>query len=89
MKLAILVQPRASMNEVAGWQGEVLKVRLSAPPVDGEANAALVAFLAKSWKLKKAQIAITSGHRGRRKTLEITGVESADFLKSLWTFPNK
>lgn len=69
----IKVIPNASKNSIEGFQGDVLKVRIQAPPDKGKANDALIAFLAKSWKLSKSQIRIISGHTSRLKKIEITG----------------
>jgi uncharacterized protein (TIGR00251 family) len=86
LKLNILVQPRASKNAVVGWQGPALKVRLAAPPVDGEANAALLDFLAKEFGLKKRQLALSSGASSRRKVIEILAADEAVFTEKLKTY---
>jgi uncharacterized protein (TIGR00251 family) len=86
LKLSILVQPRASKNAVVGWQGEALKVRLAAPPVDGEANAALLAFLAKEFGLKKRQVALSGGASSRRKVIEILAADEAALTEKLKTY---
>lgn len=83
MKLDILVQPRASKSGIVGWQGGALKVRLSAPPVDGEANAALVEVLAKELGLKKNAIRLASGPASRRKTVEITVADESALKEKL------
>ena len=59
----------------------LLKLKLAAPPVDGEANAALIAFLSKALSLRKADIAIRSGHTGRIKILQLTGDSAAILMK--------
>jgi hypothetical protein len=69
--LKVLVQPRASRNAIVGWQGDELKITLTAPPVDGAANAALVAFVAEALHLKKRQITLHSGETSRHKVLAI------------------
>ncbi len=76
-ELLVLVQPRASRTKVVGEHDGRLKIALAAPPVDGEANAALVEFLADLLGLKRAQIALLDGQTGRRKRLKLSGV-SAD-----------
>lgn len=73
--LKVLVQPRASRNAIVGWQGDELKIALTAPPVDGAANAALIAFAAEAFNLKKRQITLHSGETSRHKVLAI---DSAD-----------
>jgi uncharacterized protein (TIGR00251 family) len=72
--LEILVQPRASRSRVVGEHGGRLKVQLAAPPVDGEANAALVELLASVLGVRKGDIEILRGDAGRRKTVRVAGV---------------
>jgi uncharacterized protein (TIGR00251 family) len=74
----VRVQPRASRTEVAGTHGEAVKIRLAAPPVEGAANAALAAFLAKQLGVSKSAVRIVKGERGRNKVVEVDGVTRAD-----------
>lgn len=67
----IVVQPKSSRDEIAGIHGDRLKIKLTAPPVDGKANAALIAFLAKKLGIAKSRITIVRGETGRKKTLFI------------------
>lgn len=69
--LNIKVQPRASRDELAEVLGDSLKVRITAPPVDGAANKHLIAFLAKIFKVSKSQITLISGETGREKRLRV------------------
>ena len=71
MTLAVHVQPRASRNAVVGWHGDALKVALTAPPVDGAANAALIAFIAEHFGLKRSQISLVRGDSSRHKLLAL------------------
>ena len=75
--LEILVQPRASRTRAIGEQGGRLKIQLAAPPVDGEANRALVEFLAEALGVRKGEVAILRGETGRRKTVRVSGVVAA------------
>src|SRR5512140_1825945 len=75
--LEILVQPRASRSRVVGEHDGRVKIQLAAPPVDGEANAALVAFLAEALGVKKADVALLAGETGRRKRVRVAGVVAA------------
>ena len=77
MRLAVHVQPRASRNAIVGWHGDALKVALTAPPVDGEANAALQAYLAKALGLKKAQVSLAQGQSSRHKLVDLDMDEPA------------
>ena len=69
--LRVQVQPRASCDEFAGIHAGALKVRLTSPPVDGRANAALIAFLAESFGVAKRQVTLLKGETGRAKQLRI------------------
>lgn len=77
VELAILVQPRASRTRVLGEHDGLLKIQLAAPPVEGEANAALVEFLGKLLGVPRRQVSLISGDASRRKRVKIQGVESA------------
>lgn len=71
--LELRVQPRATSNQFSGLFGERLRVRLNAPPVDGRANAALVAFLSEAFSVPKSRIDIERGHGERNKRVRIRG----------------
>lgn len=66
------LQPKASRDELAGLHGERLKIRLTAPPVDGKANAHLLAFLADAFSVSKTQVSLESGLQSRQKRVRIT-----------------
>ncbi len=71
--LSIRLQPRASCDEIVGPHGaDSLKVRITAPPVDGKANQHLVKYLAKAFGVSKGQVALLKGQSGRDKLLAIT-----------------
>lgn len=72
--LRIRVQPRSSVARLEGVQGDQLRVRLTAPPVDGAANAACIAFLAKALGVSRSRVQIRSGARGRDKVLYIANL---------------
>ena len=72
--LSLRVQPRASRNAVAGWTGDILNIRLTAPPVEGAANAACLAFLADLLDLPQSQLEILRGERSRNKVIRIIGL---------------
>jgi len=76
MLLRIKATPNAKQNKIIGWEtdplvGPVLRIRIQAPPVDGKANKALTAFLAKSLKLSKSQVKLIKRTTARIKTFEI------------------
>jgi uncharacterized protein (TIGR00251 family) len=72
--VSVLAQPRASRTRFVGELGGWLKVQLAAPPVDGEANDALVRAVAERLGLPRSQVEIVRGETGRRKTLRVRGV---------------
>lgn len=74
VRFAVRVQPRASSNEFAGPFGDAIKVRLQAPPVDGAANEALIAFLAESLGVSRRDVRIVHGEHSRLKAVEVRGV---------------
>jgi len=65
------LQPGAKRAEFAGQHGERLKIRISAPPVDGKANDALIRFLADAFAVSRQQVSLLSGQRSRQKRLRI------------------
>ena len=67
--LKVFIQPRSSKNMIAGQHGDALKIKLTAPPVDGAANKMCVQYLAKRLKVPKSSIEIISGHTSRTKRL--------------------
>jgi len=77
------VVPRAHTTDIAGRHGDALKIRLAAPPVDGAANEELVRFLAERLAVPRSAVTIAAGLTGRRKTVKISGVETADALRTL------
>ena len=77
VELLVYVQPRASRDQLVGVQGDELKVRLAAPPVDGAANAACCAFFAKLCRLPKNQVTLVTGETSRHKRLLLAGAKAA------------
>jgi len=71
IELELHVQPGAKRTEVAGLHGEALKVRLAAPPVEGKANAALIAFLAETFGVAQRNVTIVRGEASRRKRVRV------------------
>lgn len=67
LTLHIRLQPRASKDEIVGWHGDALKIRITAPPVDGKANKHLLAFLARQFGVPGARVVLVSGQTGRDK----------------------
>jgi uncharacterized protein (TIGR00251 family) len=78
VRFRVRLQPRASRNEIAGVLDGALRVRLHAPPVDGAANEALVAFLAERLAVPRRGVRIVTGATSRTKMIEVEGVSSSD-----------
>lgn len=80
--LAVKLQPGAAMDRIDGWDVDVsgrrvLKVRVRARPVDGEANDALIRFLARSLNLSKSAVSLTRGGQSRLKMIALAGLDDA------------
>jgi uncharacterized protein len=80
--LEVTIQPRASRTELVGIHEGALKLRLTAPPVEGEANRECLRFLAKFFDLPKSRLELLQGHKSRRKTILIRDM-TAKQLQSL------
>jgi uncharacterized protein (TIGR00251 family) len=74
----VYVTPKSGRDEVAGWRGGELSIRVTAPPEDGKATAAVCKLLAKSLGVAKGSVRVTRGDISRHKTLEIAGVSDAE-----------
>ena len=81
--LALKVIPNAPRDEVAGWLGEALKVKIRAPALDGRANAALVAFLADRLGLSPRATTLVHGAKSRQKFVRIDGLTLPEVRRRL------
>jgi uncharacterized protein len=81
VRFAVRVQPRASRSEIVGVHGDAMKIRLSAPPVDGAANEALVELIAGALGVGRRAVRIVSGESSRSKVVEVGGVTAAAVLR--------
>ena len=72
-RLAVHVQPRAAREQVAGFQGQELKLRVAAPAVEGAANEACQALVARLFRLRPGQVRVVRGARARHKLLALDG----------------
>jgi uncharacterized protein (TIGR00251 family) len=81
--VSVRVQPGAKRDAVLGLHGGAVKIALSAPPVDGKANDALIAFVAQRVKLPRARVSLVSGITNRSKVVRITGRSAAEVRAAL------
>ncbi|MEO8910667.1 MAG: DUF167 domain-containing protein [Gemmatimonadaceae bacterium] len=80
VRFSVRLQPRASKNEIAGTQGVSLKVRVTAPPVDGLANEAMIDSLSAALEIPRRNVCIVSGLTSRTKVVEVRDAELARVL---------
>ncbi len=89
---SVQVIPRASKCEIVGATGDALKVKLSAPPVEGKANEACLRFLAEQFNLARNRLSIIGGQTSRKKVIQVSGMKSnemAMLLKSVIPAANR
>ena len=79
----VRLHPRAKRDAITGEHGEALKIALTAPPVEGRANEALVAFLAALLKVPRASVSIAAGQSSRNKVVRIAGISAAAVRQTL------
>lgn len=83
VRLHLFIQPKASKNEVVGPHNGEIKIKITSPPVDGEANSGLIEYLSKLFKVPKRDITLTKGDTNRHKVVELLGPKLADARKLL------
>jgi uncharacterized protein (TIGR00251 family) len=81
--LAIKAIPGAPKNQVCGWLGEALKVKIQAPPIEGRANEALIEFLAEALEVPRRTVTLVRGDTSRHKTVRIDGLDLAEARRRL------
>ena len=81
--LSVRVHPGAKCDAVTGLHAGAVKIALKAPPVDGRANEALIAFVAERLQLPRSRVALVAGASSRSKTLRITGKSAAEVEAAL------
>jgi len=80
---AVKVQPRAKRNAILGKMGEVLKLALTGPPVDGRANDACVEFFANLLKVPRSSVTIASGEHSRNKVIRVAGMTADEMRRRM------
>lgn len=79
MILRLKVVPSSSRNQIVGWLGDALKIKVAAPPENGQANQAVIELLASTMDIEPSAIQLISGASSPHKVVEINGVESWNF----------
>lgn len=82
-RIDVRLVPRASRNEVLGFRDEVLRVRVTAPPVEGKANAALCRLLASALGVGRDDVRIVAGPESRTKVVAVDGLSAAEVTQRL------
>ncbi|MFH1663086.1 MAG: DUF167 domain-containing protein [Chloroflexota bacterium] len=85
--ISVRVYPNANKNEVVSFISDILRIRISAPPVNGKANKELIAFLSRLFGISKDSVSIIKGHTNRNKLISIDGLSQDSISKLL--FPDK
>jgi uncharacterized protein len=80
---AVKIHPRAKKNAIIGELGDALKLALTAPPVDGKANAACIDFFAKLLKVPRSSVTIAAGQTNRNKVIRVAGLSAEDVRQRL------
>jgi uncharacterized protein (TIGR00251 family) len=81
--LKVYLQPKSSKNEIIGPFRDGIKVKITAPPVEGKANEGLIRFLSKEWGIPVSHIEIVRGRHSREKTLKISTESPLEFTENL------
>ena len=85
IRFSAIIQPRSSKNEVIGIYNDALKIRLSSPPVDGEANKSCMRFFAKWLGISPSKVSIVQGFSSKNKTIEVADLTEKQFQEILKT----
>lgn len=83
MPISVRVQPNARKSELAGFSGGAWQVKVSAPPVKGKANAALIVLLSEVLSVGKSRLSIVKGNTSRNKVITVDGLSEAEVIKRL------
>jgi len=78
--VSVKALPRSSVNQIVGFEGDMLKVKVKSAPVDGLANRDLILVLSKRLKVPKEKVEIISGHRSRQKKIRFYGIKKDDLF---------
>jgi uncharacterized protein (TIGR00251 family) len=81
--LRVRLQPRARRDEVVGERGDAIVIRVTAPPVDGKANAALCGLVARAAGVAPSRVSVVRGHTARDKVLRVDGADEMALRRAL------
>jgi len=87
VSLSLYIQPKAARNEVIGLHDGALKLAITAPPIDGKANAAVAAFLAETLGVAKRDVTLVRGESSRRKQFAVRGLSAETIRQKLAPAP--
>lgn len=82
-QIKVKLLPRSSRNEILGRDGDIFRIKVTSPPIDGKANKALIEFLAGKLGIPKGNVGIQSGKKARLKTIRIEGLDFGDIQRRL------
>jgi uncharacterized protein (TIGR00251 family) len=83
VRLRVRVQPSASHSAIVGRHGEIIRIRLAAPPVDGKANAELIRLLSEVLQVPRRAVTLRTGEGSRSKVVQVAGVDVATATRVL------
>ncbi|CAI2717751.1 DUF167 domain-containing protein [Nitrospina watsonii] len=83
LQFSVTIQPRASRNEIVGVHNDTLKIKLTAPPVEGAANKACLQLLGKVLGVAPSKLSIVNGASSRSKVIQVEGLDEARFREQL------
>ena len=81
--IRVRVQPKASGNQILGFREDVLRLRVTAPPEDGKANAAVVRLLAQTLGISRSQLEVIRGHSSRNKVIRVSSLNAVEVRQRL------
>jgi len=83
IRVPLRVTPKASRDQLIGWRNGRLAVKVTAPPVEGAANEAVIKLLAKALRLRASDLSIAAGHNSRDKVIAVEGCDMAELRARL------
>ncbi len=81
--LQVRLTPRAARSQIDGWQGDIIRVRVTAPPVEGRANDALLRLLSKALDVPLSRLRLVKGHASRSKVIAVEGLSGEEIRRRL------